>query len=222
MDAGRILVAEADQAVALGVERYLRRDGYDVRAVRDARSALAEMARFKPDLVILDSRLSQPGLNVVRRIREQTGVPVLVLASRAEGNPGTAPGADDYLRKPFSSGELATHVSALLRHAKREHDAGTYRCGDLVIDGRTRSVQDARGALHLTAREFDLLYHLASHPGEVFTRDQLMNAVWDYTFPGDTSTVTVHMRRLRMKVEPDPSRPRYLKTVWGVGYKLEP
>lgn len=222
MDAVRILVAEADQAVALGVERSLRLDGYDVRAVRDARSALAETTRFKPDLVILDARLSQPGLNVVRRIRDQAGVPVLVLAPRAESSPGAAAGADDYLRKPFSPRELAVHVSALMHRTGGEPDAGTYRYGDLVIDGRTRSVEDARGPLRLTAREFDLLYHLARHPGEVFTRDQLMNAVWDYAYPGDTSTVTVHMRRLRTKVERDPSRPRYLKTVWGVGYKFEP
>jgi DNA-binding response OmpR family regulator len=103
-----------------------------------------------------------------------------------------------------------------------ESDEDILQYGDLRIDGRTRSVEDARGALRVTAREFDLLFHLASHPGEVYTRDQLMHAVWGYVYPGDTSTVTVHMRRLRTKVEPNPSRPRYLKTVWGVGYRFEP
>lgn len=102
------------------------------------------------------------------------------------------------------------------------HDRDTLRFDDLCINGRTRSVEDARGPLRLTAREFDLLLRLASHPGQVFTRDELMRAVWGYAFPGDTSTVTVHMRRLRTKVELNPSRPRRLKTVWGVGYKFEP
>lgn len=103
-----------------------------------------------------------------------------------------------------------------------ERDGDILQYGDLRIDGRTRSVEDASGPLHVTAREFDLLFHLASHPGEVYTRDELMHAVWAYAFPGDTSTVTVHMRRLRTKVEPNPARPRYLKTVWGVGYTFEP
>ncbi len=126
--------------------------------------------------------------------------------------------------KPFSPRELVARVKAVIRrtrgNATVEGDA--LRFGDLRINGRTRTVEDGRGPINLTAREFDLLFHLAKHPGQVFSRDQLMDAVWDYEFPGDSSTVTVHMRRLRAKVESDPARPRYLKTVWGVGYKFEP
>ena len=128
------------------------------------------------------------------------------------------------MTKPFSPRELAARVKAVLRRTRQRPEvAGQWlRFGDLRINSRTRSVEDRRGRLDLTAREFDILSYLASHPGQVFSREQLMDAVWDYEFAGDASTVTVHMRRLRAKIEADPSRPRHLKTVWGVGYKFEP
>ncbi len=224
----RILVVEDEQMVAEVVERYLRRDGYSVRVVHDGNAALAESERFQPDLMVLDVMLPGiDGLEVCRRIRERSTMPVIMLTARGEEVDklvGLGIGADDYVTKPFSPRELAARVAAVLRRTERQPglDGDALRFGDLRIHGRNRTVEDNRGPLQLTAREFDLLFHLASHPGQVFTRDQLMNAVWDYEYAGDTSTVTVHMRRLRSKVERDASRPRHLKTVWGVGYKFEP
>jgi DNA-binding response OmpR family regulator len=128
------------------------------------------------------------------------------------------------MTKPFSPRELVARVKAVLRRTGRQMRpaSDSLQFNGLRINAKTRKAEDERGEIQLTAREFDLLFHLASHPGQVFSRAQLMDAVWDYEFAGDASTVTVHMRRLRSKVEADPSRPRHLKTVWGVGYKFEP
>lgn len=228
MSEGRVLIVEDEPMVAEVVERYLRRDGYDVRIVGDGSAGLEAFASFQPDLVVLDLML--PGLDgreVCRRIRAHSETPVVMLTARGEEIDklvGLELGADDYVTKPFSPRELAARVKAVLRRSGRESRTGgdLLRFDDLRIDGRKRTVEDRRGPIRLTAREFDLLLYLASQPGQVFSRQQLMNEVWDYEFVGDTSTVTVHMRRLRAKVEEDPSRPRHLKTVWGVGYKFEP
>ena len=223
----RVLVVEDELMVAEVVERYLRRDGYLVRVVHDGHSALSESERFAPDLIVLDVMLPGiDGIEVCRRLRERSAMPVIMLTARGEEVDklvGLGIGADDYVTKPFSPRELVARVAAVLRRSdvRSGVDGDAIRVDDLRINGRTRTVEDGRGAIQLTAREFDLLFHLARHPGQVFTRDQLMNAVWDYAYAGDTNTVTVHMRRLRSKVERDPSRPRHLKTVWGVGYKFE-
>jgi DNA-binding response OmpR family regulator len=224
----RVLVVEDEPMVAEVVERYLRRDGYEVRVAHDGHAALDDYDRFQPDLIVLDLMLpGVDGMEVCRRVRAQGQTPVIMLTARGEEVDklvGLELGADDYLTKPFSPRELAARVKAVLRRAgsSTQIDGSALRFGELRISGRTRQVEDGRGPIRLTAREFDLLFHLARHPGQVFTRDQLMDAVWDYEFAGDASTVTVHMRRLRAKVEVDPSRPRHLKTVWGVGYKFEP
>lgn len=228
MSEGRVLIVEDEPMVAEVVERYLRRDGYEVRIVGDGNAGLEAFASFQPDLVVLDLML--PGLDgreVCRRIRARSETPVVMLTARGEEIDklvGLELGADDYVTKPFSPRELAARVKAVLRRSGRESRNGgdLLRYDDLRIDGRKRTVEDRRGSIRLTAREFDLLLFLASQPGQVFSRQQLMNEVWDYEFVGDASTVTVHMRRLRAKVEEDPSRPRHLKTVWGVGYKFEP
>ena len=223
----RVLVVEDELMVAEVVERYLRRDGYLVRVVHDGHSALSESERFAPDLIVLDVMLPGiDGIEVCRRLRERSAMPVIMLTARGEEVDklvGLGIGADDYVTKPFSPRELVARVAAVLRRSdvRSGVDGDAIRVDDLRINGRTRTVEDGRGAIQLTAREFDLFFHLARHPGQVFTRDQLMNAVWDYAYAGDTNTVTVHMRRLRSKVERDPSRPRHLKTVWGVGYKFE-
>ena len=214
--------------VAEVVQRYLRRDGHEVQVVRDGIAALETFDRFQPDLIVLDVMLPGiDGFEVCRRVRARSQTPVIMLTARGEEIDklvGLGLGADDYVTKPFSPRELAARVKAMLRRAAQhpQVEGELLRFDDLRINGSMRTVEDRRGSIELTAREFDLLFYLASHPGQVFTRDQLMDAVWDYEFAAETSTVTVHMRRLRSKVEIDPSRPRHLKTVWGVGYKFEP
>ncbi len=214
--------------VAEVVERYLRRDGYDVAIVHDGKAALDEFQTFAPDLVVLDLMLPKiDGREVCRRIRSRSQTPVIMLTARGEEIDklvGLELGADDYVTKPFSPRELVARVKAVLRRSGKrdDRDNDVLRFDDLEMSGTARTVENKNGAVQLTAREFDLLYFLASNPGHVFSRPQLMDEVWDYEFVGDTSTVTVHMRRLRSKVELDPSRPRHLKTVWGVGYKFEP
>jgi two-component system response regulator ResD len=225
-----ILLVDDEAIVVEVVERYLLRDGYKVRVARDGATAL-EMARGEhPDLIILDVML--PGLNgldVAQRLRAESRVPIIMLSARGEETDkiiGLGLGADDYVTKPFSPKELVARVAAVLRRtgvdtAPSTVDPQALRFGALRIDPRGRRVTRDDLALDLTAREFDLLLFLAKHPDQVFTRQQLLDQVWDFEFYGDPSTVTVHIRRLREKVESDPVRPQYLKTVWGVGYKFE-
>lgn len=214
--------------VAEVVERYLRRDGHEVRVAYDGASGLDEFDRFAPDLVVLDVMLPIiDGVEVCRRLRHRGRTAIIMLTARGEEVDkllGLRMGADDYVTKPFSPREVAARVAAVLRRAEPGALGAneTVRFDDLRINPTARTVEDRRGAIRLTSLEFDLLFHLARHPGQVFTRDQLLSSVWDYEYAGDSSTVTVHMRRLRAKLEGDPARPRHLKTVWGVGYKFEP
>ena len=226
----RILVVEDEPTVADVIERYLRRERYDVDVAHDGERALECFERARPDLVVLDLMLpGMDGVEVCRRLRERGDTPVIMLTARAEEVDkllGLAIGADDYVTKPFSPRELTARVQAVLRRsgtrARPYAAAEVLRFGDIAIDPAARSVELRDGPIGLTAKEFDLLLYLARHPHRVFTRDELMNSVWDYEFAGDPSTVTVHMRRLRAKIEADASRPRHIKTVWGVGYKFEP
>jgi DNA-binding response OmpR family regulator len=226
--ADRILVVEDEAIVAEVVERFLQREGYETLVVGDGRQALNAFGSFIPDLIVLDLMLpGVDGLEVCRQVRSRGVTPIIMLTARGEETDkvlGLGLGADDYVTKPFSPRELAARVQAVLRRAKSlpVNDAETLRFGPLRLNSRTRVVDRDGVDLRLTAREFDLLIYLARHAGQVFSRDQLMDAVWDYDFAGDSATVTVHMRRLREKIEEDASRPRYLKTVWGVGYKFEP
>jgi DNA-binding response OmpR family regulator len=226
----RVLVVDDEPIVTEGVERYLRREGFDVTTAADGEQALTVARSWSPDLILLDLMLPGiDGLEVCRTLQKETDVSIIMLTARGEETDrvvGLEVGADDYIVKPFSLRELVARIKAVLRRANRE--AGVAGAGDalryngLQINPRTRVV-DANGKQPaLSAKEFDLLYFLASHPGQVFTREQLMNDVWDYTFAGDSSTVTVHIRRVREKIETDPMRPRFVKTVWGVGYKFEP
>jgi two-component system response regulator ResD len=227
---GSVLVVEDEPTIAEIVARYLRRASYETRVARDGHEALAAAAEEIPDLIVLDLMLPRVnGLDVMRRIRAHDGnrVAVIVLTAKGEETDrviGLRLGADDYMVKPFSPAELVARVESVLRRVNmsdRPHgDPLVY--GDLEIDPMARRVTVGGDEVSLTQREFDLLLHLARHPGEVFSREQLMDSVWQHQFWTDTSTITVHVRRLRSKIEAEPARPRHLQTVWGVGYRFQP
>ncbi len=223
----KILVVDDEPNIREVVGLYLRRDDHEVVSAADGEEALSVFGESEPDLVVLDLMLPKlSGLEVCRRMRAQRRVPLIMLTARGEEEErvvGLSLGADDYVVKPFSPRELAARVAAVLRRVEESSgssDRKVLSFEGLKIDPNTREVLVNGERATLTAREFDLLYHMASSPGRVYTRDQLMETVWGYTFSADTSTVTVHVRRLREKVEPDPATPRYLQTVWGVGYKF--
>ena len=229
MATGRILVVDDETIVREVVERYLVREGYNVLTAGDGEDALRLAREETPDLVVLDLMLPKvDGLEVCRRLRAESSTPIIMLTAKGEETDkivGLTLGADDYLVKPFSPRELVARVQAVLRRAQSQPFGALHqdaiRFPDLTINPRTRSVEAYGRGVELTPKEFDLLVFLASNPRQVFSRAQLLDQVWDYKYGGDASTVTVHMRRLREKVEKDPMRPRYLKTVWGVGYKFE-
>ncbi len=222
-----VLVVDDDPTVREVVATYLRRDGLEVLEAADGPTALEADADAAPDLVVLDLMLpGLDGLEVFRRMRARRGsVPVVMLTARgdeADRVLGLEVGADDYVAKPFSPRELVLRVQALLRRTSpASAPADVLTDGDLVIDTRGRSVTRAGVPLQLTAREFDLLAHLVGTAGTVWSRTQLMNDVWGWEY-GDESTVTVHVRRLREKIEDEPSNPQRLVTVWGVGYRWDP
>jgi DNA-binding response OmpR family regulator len=222
-----VLIVEDESVVREVVVKYLRREGFRTLEAADGDTACDLVEREQPDLVVLDLMLPRKdGLAVCRWIRSRSEVPVIMLTARGEEADrivGLELGADDYVTKPFSPRELAARVKTVLRRARRpELSDGRLVFDELEIDASTRDVLLSGNPLRLTAREFDLLWFLASHPRHVFSRDQLMDRVWGYDAAIDTGTVTVHMRRLRAKLEDDPSHPRRLETVWGVGYRFTP
>ncbi len=209
------------------VSRYLERAGYATRVAGDGHEALRLAGEERPDLVVLDLMLpGVDGLEVLRRLREDDRVSVILLTAKGEPTDrvvGLRLGADDYVIKPFSPAELVARVDAVLRRVDKSPELEEEIAFDgLVIDPAARRVTVGGDEAQLTVREYDLLLFLARHPGQVFSRDQLMDAVWEYAFYTDTSTVTVHMRRLRSKIEHNPSEPERLQTVWGVGYRFQP
>jgi DNA-binding response OmpR family regulator len=222
-----VLVVDDEPIVREVVVRYLEREGYRTLEAGHGDDARALLERQSPDLVVLDVMLpGADGLELCRWIRSRSELPVIMLTARGEEADrivGLELGADDYVTKPFSPRELAARVRTVLR---RSSAAGgpTERLafGGLELDADTREVRRDGAELKLTAKEFDLLWFLASHPRRVFSRDQLMSSVWGYEAALDTGTVTVHMRRLREKIERDPSHPEHLQTVWGVGYRFVP
>jgi DNA-binding response OmpR family regulator len=222
---GTVLVVDDEPIVREVVVRYLAREGYRTLEAGDGDEARRLIEQDPPSLVVLDLMLpGTDGLSLCRWIRSRTQLPVIMLTARGEEADrivGLELGADDYVTKPFSPRELAARVRTVLRRAAPfEPVEGRLAFSDLEIDSSTREVRKRDVELRLTAREFDLLWFLASHPRKVFSRSQLMDRVWGYEAALDTGTVTVHIRRLREKIEDDPSRPRHLETVWGVGYRF--
>ncbi|MFL5760133.1 MAG: response regulator [Thermomicrobiales bacterium] len=223
-----VLIVDDEEIVREVVAKYLRQDGFDVEVAADGPAALKSFASTRPDLVLLDLMLPGiDGLEVCRRIRTQSNVPVIMVTAKGDEVDtiiGLGVGADDYVSKPFSPRELVARVKAVLRRATTPLPAegDPLHFGAITIRPDRRQVEVAGDSVELTAREFDLLVFLANHPRQVFTRDELLDKVWDWAYASDGGTVTVHIRRLRQKIEADPERPRHIKTVWGVGYKFEP
>jgi DNA-binding response OmpR family regulator len=226
-DVTTVLVVDDEPIVREVVVRYLQREGYRTLEAADGVRAREIVERDPPSLVVLDVMLPGiDGLELCRWLRARSDLPVIMLTARGEEADrvvGLELGADDYVTKPFSPRELAARVRTVLRRS-RPVDGIVQRVdvADLAIDASAREVTKGGRVLQLTAREFDLLWFLASHPRQVFSRDQLMDRVWGYEPALETGTVTVHVRRLREKIEDDPSQPERLQTVWGVGYRFVP
>ncbi|GAB3854176.1 response regulator transcription factor [Nocardioides maradonensis] len=222
----RVMVVDDDATVREVLATYLRAHDHETVEAADGESALLLMSDQPSDLVVLDLMLpGMDGLEVTRQLRAQRDVPIIMLTalgSEADRVVGLELGADDYVGKPFSPRELALRVDSVLRRtAAPAVVEETLTDGDLVIDGARHVATLAGEPLALTVREFDLLRYLVAHPSTAFTREDLLHHVWGWTI-GDRSTVTVHVRRLREKVEHDPTNPTRLLTVWGVGYRWEP
>jgi DNA-binding response OmpR family regulator len=226
---GRVLVVDDEPTIREVVSRYLVRAGYETAVAATGREAIRHAGSERPDVVVLDLMLPDvDGLEVMRRLRQQDRdrTAIVLLTARGEESDrvvGLRLGADDYVVKPFSPAELVARVDAMLRRLEPalEHQPPLAFDG-LQIDPDARQVRLDGEAIELTQREFELLLFLAGHPGKAFTRDQLMESVWQHSFYIDTSTVTVHIRRLRAKLELDPVRPRFIETIWGVGYRFVP
>jgi two-component system response regulator ResD len=230
-----ILVVEDEPSIAEVVGLYLQRAGYQIQTAPDGKAAMSMLEAHIPDLVVMDVMLPEiDGLSLTRWLRERSDVPVILLTARREEIDriaGLEMGADDYVVKPFSPQELVSRVRAVLRRTNRASSKGDQTAqqsekpltfGELIIDALSRTVTLESRDIVLTAKEFDLLHLLAQHPRQVFTREQLLERVWGGAAYIDPSTVTVHIRRVREKIEKDPSNPARLVTVWGVGYKFEP
>ncbi len=229
MNEATILVVDDEPSIREVVSLYLKRAGYEVVVAEDGQAALEALDARTPDLVVLDLMLPEvDGIEITRQLRAQGDTPIIMLTARREETDrilGLEMGADDYVVKPFSPRELVSRVKAVLRRTLGSTNGGEGQAlafGDLRIDPQTRLVEMDGEERTLTAKEFDLLWALARHPRQVFNRDQLLDLVWGLTEYIDPSTVTVHVRRLREKIEHDPSNPRYIQTVWGVGYRFEP
>jgi two-component system response regulator ResD len=224
-----ILVVEDEPMIAEVVVRYLERAGYETHIAHDGPSAVATALTARPDLVVLDIMLPGfDGIEAMRRIHADLDARVAVILLTAKGEEsdrvvGLRSGADDYVVKPFSPAELVARIEAVLRRTRGEDSASaTLSFDGLEIDPTARTVTVSGRDVELTQREFDLLHFLATHPGKVFSRDQLMEHVWRVRFYDDATTVTVHIRRLRAKIEADPAAPAWIQTVWGVGYRFRP
>ena len=224
----RVLVVDDDQTVSEVVRRYLEREGYEVETVADGTTALRVALARPPDLMVLDLMLpGLDGIEVCRRLRQSHQVPVIMLTAKGDVDDrvtGLEVGADDYVTKPFSPRELTARVGAVLRRvatvATDDQRPSVLQAGNIRLDTASRRCWVDGNPVQVTTKELDLLAFLLRSPGRAWRREELLEHVWGWTY-GDTSTVTVHIRRLREKVEQDPTSPRHLQTVWGVGYRFE-
>jgi len=224
----KVLVVDDEPTIVEIVGRYMERAGYETYEAADGAEALRLAELQRPDLVVLDLMLPGiDGLEVMRQLHERSGprIAVILLTARGEESDrlvGLRDGADDYVVKPFSPAELVARVDAVLRRvAPPSAELPPIERGPLRVEPATRRVLLDGEEISLTQREFDLLAYFAANPGQVFSRDQLMEAVWGHAFFEDTSTVTVHVRRLRAKLGDDPAAPRFIETVWGLGYRFK-
>lgn len=222
-----VLVVEDDATVSEIIVRYLEREGYSVESVEDGETALERMALSEPDLIVLDVMLPRlSGFDVCRRLN-LSRIPVIILTARGEENDrimGLEVGADDYVVKPFSPRELVARIRSVLRRSGRvggDDRSEPLIVGELRLDPQSRTVSRNGEQLTMTALEYDLFLFLITNPSRVFRREELLEHVWGYTF-GGTPTVTVHVQRLRKKIERDPEQPRHIVTVWGTGYRFDP
>jgi DNA-binding response OmpR family regulator len=225
----RIVIVEDEPSISEVVSLYLGRAGFEVVCFSDGLLAFNSLVDALPDLIILDVMLpGMDGFTLTRKLRDQSDVPIILLTSRREESDriaGLELGADDYVVKPFSPQELVSRVRAVLRRVRAASEItkeGTLNFNGLTINPQTRDASINKEPIILTAKEFDLLYHMALHPRQVFTREQLLENIWGFSHYIDPGTVTVHMRRLREKIEKNPTSPIYIITVWGIGYKFEP
>ncbi len=230
VDKKRILVVDDENTIREVMRRYLEREGFDVIEAADGYTAMDAVKNEEPDLVLMDLMLPGiDGLTITRHFRQSPSkktIPIIMLTAKGEISDrirGLDFGADDYISKPFSPREVISRIHAVLRRSGQDifasGDALTFE--GLTIEPAARTAKSGDKNIQLSVKEFDLLYYLASHPRQVFSRDQLLEKIWGHDYFGDPSTVTVHIRRLREKIEPEPSQPIYVKTVWGVGYKFD-
>jgi two-component system response regulator VicR len=234
----KILVADDEDNITDVCARYLQKEGYEVVCAKDGEEALRLWKSEAPDFIVLDLMMPlKTGWQVCEEIRNSSDVPILMLTARGEEIDrlmGLTMGADDYMTKPFSPRELVLRVKAILRRLRPSDVASpsvaasaamkantTITRMGLQIDSLRRTVNAGGKDVELTVKEFELLWLFANHPDQVFTRNQLLNTIWDIDYFGDTTTVTVHIRRLREKIEQNPSHPKFIKTVWGIGYKFD-
>ncbi|MFC9712197.1 response regulator transcription factor [Paenibacillus sp. NPDC056933] len=224
----KILIIEDEHDISRILRDYLVKNQYEAAIAVNGQDGLQMMDMLQPDYIILDIMLpDMDGIDVCREIRRRNNIPILILSARGNDTDkvlGLGFGADDYMTKPFSLSELLARINAHFRRydsvtAEQEHPH-LLRLGNLQIDKKAYRVTLDGNEVSLSAKEFELLFHLASHKNQVFSKSQLLDAIWGYAAYGDENTVTVYIRRLREKIEADPSHPSILKTVWGVGYKF--
>ncbi|CDN44523.1 response regulator transcription factor [Paenibacillus sp. P22] len=224
----KIVIIEDEKDISRILRDYLTRNSYEAAVAGNGRDGLKIIELLQPDYVILDLMLpDMEGIELCREIRERSEVPILILSARASDTDkvlGLGFGADDYMTKPFSLSELLARINAYFRRHDRlaapAHDPDWLRFGGLELDRKAYKAMADGQEIALSAKEFELLFHMASHKNQVFSRAQLLDALWGHAAYGDENSVTVYIRRLREKLEADPSNPVYLKTVWGVGYKF--